>query len=474
MRTIHILFIFFLIPVWGITQVAFNSTRHDFGDLESYDLRYIDIVLSNKGQKEAWVLSVKKPREVAYIISNQIIPKDSTTVLRFQINPKEKGRFNYSIDVFTSDKGEATKIKLTGILRDLDVNNPSSFTACPTFSDRPGGGNPNDFDLTVVTIDKDSREELSNSNVTMIQNGRAIWENTTNRKGIIKEDATLGLSYFFAEHEGYYSAEKGQYVNFRRNHVLIELERDRTIVEAPPVLIDTTTLVVIEPEPEIIIEIETNEPDVEEAPPITTIETNVPVLLTDLDRDNFDEEYFNPVNVVFILDVSSSMKQVDKIELMKYSLMQLTDMLRPQDKFSIVTYATDSRVILKPTSGSEKEKIKNEIEELKAYGYTAGGSGIKLGYKTALTSKISNGTNHVILITDGAFNRNSDDYKRYIKKYLKKGITMSVVGIRNKTGDKLEMEESATLGGGRYVPILKLEDAKHNLKNEIRVQSYKF
>ncbi|MGY8927858.1 MAG: Ig-like domain-containing protein [Flavobacteriales bacterium] len=97
MRTIHILFIFFLIPVSGITQVAFNSTRHDFGDLESYDLRYIDIVLSNKGQKEAWVLSVKKPREVAYIISNQIIPKDSTTVLRFQINPKQKGRFNYSI-----------------------------------------------------------------------------------------------------------------------------------------------------------------------------------------------------------------------------------------------------------------------------------------------------------------------------------------------------------------------------------------
>ena len=394
--------------------------------------------------------------------------------MRFQINPKEKGRFTYLIDVFTSDKGEATKIKLSGNLRDLEMDNSNSFTACPTFSDRPGGGNPNDFDLTVVTIDKDSREELSNSNVTMIQNGRAIWENTTNRKGIIKEDATLGLSYFFAEHEGYYSSEKGQYVNFRRNHVLIELERDRTIVEAPPVLIDSTTLVVIEPEPKIIIEIETDEPNIEEAPPITTIETNVPVLLTDLDRNNFDEEYFNPVNVVFILDVSSSMKQVDKIELMKYSLMQLTDMLRPQDKFSIVTYANDSRVILKPTSGSEKEKIKNEIEELKAYGYTAGGSGIKLGYKTALKSKISNGTNHVILITDGAFNRNSDDYKRYIKKYLKKGITMSVVGIRNKTGDKLEMEESATLGGGRYVPIMKLEDAKHNLKNEIRVQSYKF
>jgi Ca-activated chloride channel family protein len=100
---------------------------------------------------------------------------------------------------------------------------------------------------------------------------------------------------------------------------------------------------------------------------------------------------------------------VDKIELMKYSLFQLTDMLRPQDKIGIVTYASDARVLLNTTSGDQKERIKKEVTELKAFGYTAGGSGIKLGFREAKRAMIPNGKNQVIVITDGAFNRNSED-----------------------------------------------------------------
>jgi len=491
MRAIQILFIVLFLSFFGASQVVFNTIKHDFGELESYSSRYVDIILENKGAKEAWVLSVKKPMEVAYIISNQIIPADSSTVLRFQVNPKQKGRFSYDIKVFTSNQDHATSIKLTGNIRDIQQDNTSSFTACPTFNDRPGGKNPNVFDLTVVTIDKESKEELSNSNVTLIQGGEAIWAKITDRKGKIKEDATLGLSYFYATHDGYYPAELGSYVNFKRNFIVIELEKDKTIIVEPPVvleppIIDTTVIAIVEPpvvieetpeppsEIEVIFEIETRLENELDPSDETAITSEAPPSFTDLDRNDFSEEFFNPVNVVFVLDVSSSMKQVDKIELMKYSLMQLTEMLRPQDKFSIVTYASDARVLLKPTSGREKDEIKDEIRALKAFGYTSGGDGIKLGFKTANRAKISNGTNHVIIITDGAFNRNSDDYKHYIKKYKRKGITMSVVGVRNKTVDEEDMKEAARLGGGHYVPIMKLSDAQHNLKQEIRLQSYKF
>lgn len=464
----------------GYGQIIFSAIKHDFGELESYDVRYFDLVLKNNGNKEAWILTVKKPREVSYITSKQIIAKDSSVIIRLHVNPIKKGRFSYDVNVFTSDRAEATKVKIQGSLRELPQNNGGAFTSCPTFSDRPGGRNPNEFDLTVVTIDKETKEELSNSVVTMIQGGREVWQKETDRKGKIKEDATLGLSYFVANHDGYYTAELGAYVNFKRNFIVVELEKDKTIVEPPvvdPPAIDTTVVVINEPEPEvpeIVIEIDPV-PEIETVPEETVVETTpAPPGLTDLDENNFDEKYFDPVNIVFILDVSSSMKQVDKIELMKYSLMQLTDMLRPQDKFGIVTYASDARVLLKPTTGNQKDAIKDEIEDLKAFGYTSGGSGIKLGYKTAKRSKIQDGKNHVIIITDGAFNRNSDDYKRYIKKYKRKGITMSVVGIKNKSSDKDEMIEAAELGGGNYVPIMKLSDAKRNLKQEVRLQSYKF
>ncbi len=424
-----------------------------------------------------WVLSVKKPREVVYLFSNQKMEKDSSIVLRFQVNPKEKGRFSYTIEVFTSDQADATKIKLSGNVLELEEG-VNTFTSCPTFSDEPKGANKTSFDLTVVTIDKETKKELSHSKVVLIQNGQAVWEKETNKNGRVKEKSTLGLSYFYATHEGYSPAELGAYINFKRNFIVLELEKNEEIIIDVP-FEDTTVLVFQEEEviDEVIIEIET---EIEETEVVEIKEVNtVPLTeeespsFEDLSTDNFDEKYFKPINVVFVLDVSSSMKQVDKIELMKYSLIQLAEMLRPQDQFGIVTYSTNTRVLLEPTSGGATDEIIAEISKLKAFGYTSGGEGIKLGYKTAYKSRIDDGTNLVIVITDGAFNRNSDDYKKYIKKYKKKGILLSVVGIKNKAVAAEKMTAVAELGGGSFISIMKLIDAQNNLKQDIRMKAFR-
>ena len=477
MRFLAILFVLFYASLQLEAQITFNTIKHDFGDLEPYSSRYVDIILENKGDKEAWVLSVKKPMEVAYIISKQLIPKDSTSILRFQVNSKSKGRFSYEINVFTSNQEEPTRIVLTGNNKDEPRDDMSAFTSCPDFSERAAGKNPNSFDLTVVTIDRETREELSKSNVTLLQNGQAIWAKKTDSKGKIKAEATLGLSYFYATHEGYKPEELGAYINFRRNYIVLELDKNPDFVPIVPVPIVTDTIVAVvvpekQPEHEIVIEIEeTWEEDL-----TTIVETSnsddMPPAFTDLDKDNFEDTYFNPVNIVFVLDISGSMRDADKIELMKYSLFQLTEMLRPQDKMGIVTYATNSRVLLSPTHGNQKDAIKSEISALSASGATAGGEGIKLGFKEAQKAFITNGTNHVIIITDGAFNRASTDYEKYIKKYAKKNIHMSVVGIKNKDVDKEKMITAAELGGGHYVPIFKLADAQNNLRQEIRRLSF--
>ena len=470
-----ILICFVLLNNLVYSQIEFSTVKHDFGDLEPYSARYFDLKLTNIGDKQEWLLSVKKPVDVTYIVSKQIIEKDSSILIRLHVTPDKKGRFSYSADVFTSDRGEATTIKMIGSMRELPQTGGNMLTACPSFTDRQGGRNPNNFDLTVVTIDKETREPLSKSKVTMLQGGTPIWTDLTDKKGTIKEEATLGLSYFYAQHEGYYPAELGAYVNFKRNYVVVELERGPE--ELPPVIVvppaDTTVITEV-PLTEIIIEInEELETDLSVTRDTMTSIAPIPPALEELDPDDFTAQNFKPVNIVFVLDVSSSMKQVDKIELMKYSMMQLTDMIRPQDKMGIVTYASDTRVLLRPTSGANKDKIKEEVSNLHAFGYTSGGAGIKLGFKQANRARIENGVNHVVIITDGAFNRNSDDYKRYIKRYKKKGLTLSVVGIKNKSNDEDEMREAAELGGGHYVPIFKLADAQSNLKQEIRLLSFK-
>jgi Ca-activated chloride channel family protein len=466
---------FILIGTQLNAQVDFITINHDFGDLEPYSARYFDLKLTNVGEKQEWLLSIKKTAGVTYIISKSIIEKDSSILVRLHVTPSKKGRFSYSVDVFTSDRGEATTIKLTGSMNELPQDGGNMMTACPSFSDQQGGRNPNKFDLTVVTIDNVTREPLSKSKVTMLQNGIPIWTERTDKKGSIKEEATLGLSYFYAVHEGYFPAELGAYVNFKRNYVVVELERGPE--EIPPAIVEPpidTTVIVVVPVPEIIVEIDEQfETDLSEITDTMTPITPIPPALRELDPDDFTSQNFRPVNVVFVLDVSSSMKQVDKIELMKYSMLQLTEMIRPEDKMGIVIYASDTRVLLRPTSGANKEAIREEVTELRAFGYTSGGEGIKLGFKQAYKARIEDGVNHVIIITDGAFNRNSDDYNRYIKKYRKKGVTFSVVGIKNKSNDEDEMREAATLGGGHYVPIFGLADAQNNLKQEIRLLTFK-
>lgn len=461
-------FLFFTILVIqfvAIGQVEVSTLKHDFGDLESYDNRFVDVTLTNKGTKQEYILRVKKEMDVVYISTSQFIEPGKSTTLRFQVNPTKKGKFNYIIDLYTSDRQDAQQIKLSGNLKELPDRSGSGLTACPDFGSHPANKRPNDFDLTVITIDQETKAELSKTAVSMIQNGRTLWSENTDLKGKIRKDATLGLSYFYASHEGYLPTELGAYVNRTRDVVVIELAKDPNFQVKPPV----------EPEehmyPIDIIEVEPNLE--EELSSEVVLPADSPKELSELNPNDFDETYFSPINVVFVLDVSGSMKQGEKVELMKYSLFQLTDMLRAQDKMGIVTYASNTKVLLSPVSGSNKDAINKEIEKLKAEGLTAGGKGIKVGYKEALKTYLDGGVNHIVVITDGAFNKDSDDYQKYVKKYKKKGINLSIVGIQNKPGDEVKMKEAAELGGGSYIPIHKLADAQNNLKQAIRVLTFR-
>ena len=461
---------FVLISSTVSAQVQFDKTRHDFGDLESYDERFVDIVLTNKGTKKEYVLSVKKPYDVTYIVNGKFMDKDSSVIVRLQVNPKTKGKFSYDVEIFTSDRTEAVKVKLTGNLKDIPQNDLSGFTACPDFSSRPGGPKKNDFKLTVVTIDKDTKQEIADSRVTLIQNGQPVWTHSTDKNGKIKEDATLGFSYFYAKKEAYKPAELGAYVNFQRNMIVIEMEMDPSYCPPPPRDTPPIQPLITQEEPKLP-ELTLEQTLANENP--TPFLDEAPRELSQLDPNDFSGTHFAPVNVVFVLDISSSMAQGDRLELMKYSLYQLVDMLRPEDKVGLVTYATDTRVILAPTSAGDKEKIKAEVSKLRASGLTAGGAGIKLGYKQALKGYLPDGVNQVIVITDGAFNRNSDDYEKHVKKYKKKGVNLSVVGIQIKEPDRIKLTESAELGGGRLVPVMKLVDAQNNLRQEIRFLAFR-
>lgn len=163
-----------------------------------------------------------------------------------------------------------------------------------------------------------------------------------------------------------------------------------------------------------------------------------------------------PSHLVFLLDVSGSMSNANKLPLLKTAFKLLVSELREEDKISIVVYAGAAGMVLEPTPGNEKEKILEAIEKLKAGGSTAGGAGIDLAYKLAKEHFLPEGNNRVILATDGDFNvgLSSDAaLTSLIEEKRKDNIFLSVLGfgMGNYKDNKLEL--LADKGNGTYAYI---------------------
>ncbi|CAG5082944.1 YfbK domain-containing protein [Parvicella tangerina] len=175
-------------------------------------------------------------------------------------------------------------------------------------------------------------------------------------------------------------------------------------------------------------------------------------------------------NLVFLLDVSGSMNNPDKLPLLKKGLGLLVNEMRPDDKVSIVVYAGAAGVVLEPTTGKNKEKILESLNNLSAGGSTAGGAGIKLAYKLAKENFMKNGNNRVILATDGDFNigASSDgEMVELIESKRDDGIFLTVLGFGTGNIKDSKMEKLADHGNGNYAYIDNILEAKKTLVNEM-------
>jgi Ca-activated chloride channel family protein len=168
-------------------------------------------------------------------------------------------------------------------------------------------------------------------------------------------------------------------------------------------------------------------------------------------------------NLVFLIDVSGSMDEPDKLPLLKSAFRLLVSKLKADDTISIVTYAGDAGTVLMPTKAVEKDKILNAIDNLQPGGSTAGEAGIKEAYKLAQQSFVKDGVNRVMLATDGDFNvgqTDDDDLKRLIEEERKTGVFLSVFGFgRGNLNDQM-MQTIAQNGNGTAAYIDTLAEAE--------------
>lgn len=175
-------------------------------------------------------------------------------------------------------------------------------------------------------------------------------------------------------------------------------------------------------------------------------------------------------HLTFLVDVSGSMNAADKLPLVQKSLKMLVGQLRPQDTVALVTYAGATAVVLEPTSGANKTKIEQAIDNLNAGGGTAGGAGLTLAYKMAHQNFVKGDINRILLATDGDFNlgvSSTEELKSIVKREREKGITLSTLGFGTGNYNDAMMEQIADVGNGNSSYIDSVREAAKVLNDEM-------
>ncbi|SHH34907.1 VWA domain-containing protein [Flavobacterium defluvii] len=195
------------------------------------------------------------------------------------------------------------------------------------------------------------------------------------------------------------------------------------------------------------------------------------ILKIGLQGKNIPTDDLPASNLVFLIDVSGSMSDINKLPLLKQSMKILVNELRSKDKVAIVVYAGAAGMVLPPTSGDEKKTIIDALDNLQSGGSTAGGAGIELAYKTAAENFIKGGNNRVILATDGDFNVGSSsnsDMEKLIEEKRKTGVLLTCLGYGMGNYKDSKMEILADKGNGNYAYIDNIQEANRFLGKEFK------
>lgn len=189
------------------------------------------------------------------------------------------------------------------------------------------------------------------------------------------------------------------------------------------------------------------------------------------DESALNPKLYRPNNIVFLVDVSSSMKDSTKLAVLQYSINYLIENLRPTDRVTLISYADSVKVLKEGLSGQNKDELSEAVKNLKARGLTKGNKAILFSLDKALKHYIAGGNNQIILATDGKFRFYSEDQQKFTGKLGDKQVLLSTIAFGNDKDAMSNLKEIASIGKGNFIHIKSKSKAKDQLLNEIKEHS---
>ena len=464
---------------WGLAQVMVDQANINYGDLDAYSNRWVDVTLTNLDVRSTVVLRSSFPPDYTFRFSTKTLAPDSSLTLRIKANPRKEGFFKDEVEIWFTTMNAPLVLTFVGEVKEIDF---SDNPACPSFREMPPGCCQGS-NAEVLTVDAVTGAPLGKSRVRLVERGRLRDTYQTDRKGQLTLEVPIAYYLVIADHEGYLPADSALYINRRTGRLTLALQPEsqpeREVLkllagpeQLPPSTLSTTpaqpALQDVEGELQSMPEMDAPDPEPKPVPvPEPTPEFDVAVA-----EDRFSEAAYAPNNIVFLIDVSASMKKQGRLELLRASMLQLSEVLRPGDKVSVVTYAVKPEIVLEPTSGEDKAAIQRVVTELEADGMTYGIRGFRAAYELARAASIPGGNNEVIVVSDGAFRvQDQEKIERLIAKSADAGIVTSMVGIRSIPGMYNKLEAMGEMGNGAFVPMTGFDQCKTVLIEEIKTRS---
>lgn len=423
-----------------------GSTVYDFGHIEDFNNDTARFTFTNTGGKTIYLLQTPPADNYSVLCDTKTIAPGESILIAIVYYTDKKGHFNLEVPLYFSYSVEPIKLNVKGNIKSIL---PTAFSICPSIENSKPL-KPGQVPLTVLVYDAETGENIPNAKVNITKNNVTFNCVPGLHLPLYQCKCDYGKLDVTASKKGYISNHQAFSYNAENHTCKIYLDKE---------LIQTDTVVTVNTQHDTAVK----QPD---------DYVYIPSIVSD---SGFNSTKYKPNHLIFIIDISKSMKDSFKLGYLKKTIAELVQIVRPQDYFTLITYASKVRVVFEHVSGANKTAIMQAIDTMHALGGSNGAKSIVTAYEIANKYLIKNGNNQVFLATDGLLNSssmgNDELYKIARKEYHKSGIILSTIGFGHDAKALEFLSKLAQHGKGNFLTITVLPSDISVLVSEVMNQS---
>lgn len=474
------------LPVLNGQNISLDRQIWDFGDVLYWKNDTAWFKVRNATEKNIVFLPTYYQEDYRVMFSSRLVEPGQSVDVGIVYYTESKGKFNVEVPLYVNVRPDPLVFRLKGNIRGFD---PAAQLRCPIVN---AGAEENRLaklvELEVRDRETDELLKPDNLSVRSRENDRIRLEawGTGYRMAVFP-----GTFRIAAEKKGYDDYLATVTLEPYQNRFIIYMDRRTDTMPKKPIILprlDSLPPLLAgrkggrreeprsgEPEDSVTVWLEEetkNEPHVDEHVKIAgdTFRSGEPVG----EPGGLDARVYRFNNIIFILDVSMSMKRDRKLDHLKSGISLLVDALRDDDYLGIIGFSTQAVLVQSPGPVTEKDSIKARLNRMKADGGTNGGAALQMAYSLAERSYMPDGNNQIIIATDGLFsggNLSRKQIDQLVAEGNKKGIHLSTIGFGYDARALGYLENLSALGGGSYLHITDTDAGTSALLDMIKTQS---